>query len=136
MTDISSSSGEGLALAPEHEAPGPRDVPEAPGAVAALIPPPPAPHSSDSGDDLIAVPAAAPRIMSACRPLSSPTFWSPNAGPTPPGNRAAHARVHSAFPPKEVLDFAIAINGSDLLAVHQQAESGGADISGEEEENN
>lgn len=74
--------------------------------------------------------------MPACRPLSSQTFWSPNAGPAPPRSRAAHARVHSAFPPEEALGPAIVNSGSDLLAVYQQAESGDADISGEEEENN
>ena len=52
------------------------------------------------------------------------------------GSRAAHARVHSAFSPEEALGPPMVINGSDLLALHQQAVSGDADISGEEEENN
>jgi hypothetical protein len=52
------------------------------------------------------------------------------------GSRAAHARVHSAFSPEEALGPPMVINGSDLLALHQQAVSGDADISGEEEGNN
>ena len=93
MTD-SSSSDEGLALAPEHEAPGPGDAPGVPGAVAAAALPPPASSSSDSGDDPVAAPAAAPRIMSAARyfqlHVPGPLHLEDSSSATPSGRSSGH----------------------------------------------
>jgi hypothetical protein len=109
----SSSSDEGLALAPEHEAPGPSDVPAMPGAMAAPVPPPLALSSSDSGDDPVAVPPAEPRIMSATRyfrlHVPGPLHLEDSSSATPSGRSSGHRTASStddqdpAHPQQEVL---------------------------------